>query len=129
MAMKNKMLSFYEKGMFFVGANHDNEGKLGIVTCSDHCPHDKEARKRTDEMLKNDKGLKLLQAIGKQQTYSPGKGDNPLKSKAFQATTDIWSILFHYHLIEVLRENGWTVIAYPPNLEITEDLTENAMQI
>ena len=126
MAMKTKMLGFVPESCMFVGANYDNEGKLGIVTFSDDCPYDKKARQLTDEALKDDKGYQLLTEIGKKDICDPNK---LLQRQASKMATDIWSLLFHDFLIKELRENGWTIIT-AASIDFKDiDLSENHMQI
>jgi hypothetical protein len=127
MAMKTKMLAFVPESFMFVGANYDNEGKLGIVTFTDDCEMLKKARQLTDEALENDKGYLLLENISKQETYSIHC--KPLKNQAHKAKTDIWSILFHNFLLAELRSNGWTILTCPRSDYADYDLTENHMEI
>lgn len=127
MAMKTKTLAFDAKSNFFIGSNYDNDGQLGIVTFGDNCEYDKKARQLTDEALEQDKGYELLNEISKSDIYSLQK--NPLRKRAFDAKTEMWCLLFHNFLIEVLEENGWTIMGTPDGYELPTNLTDYAMVI
>ena len=104
--MKTKTLSFVADSSMFVGADHDNEGKLGIVTFTDDCEMTAKARKDTDNMLKFDAGYKYLNELAKAKMFET---PNLLRTQAHKAATDIWNILFHDSLLNELRKNGWTI--------------------
>ena len=126
MALKSKVLSFVAESFMFVGSNHDNGGKLGIVTFTDHCEMTKKARQLTDDILEDDKGYQLLHNMSKRDAYEV---NTPLMHKAHTAETEIWSILFHKFLIDQLKENGWTIIN-ANSIDFSDiDLRKNHMQI
>lgn len=126
MALKDKVLSFLPDSNMFIGSNHDNEGKIGIVTFGDNCKYTEIARKKTDETLKFDNSYKILQTISNKPVYDKG---SILKNRAFTVKTEIWCILFHNFLIEVLRQNGWTIIPAPDGYAPPTNLTKNHMII
>jgi len=126
MALKIKVLSFVAESYMFVGSNHDNGGKLGIVTFTDHCEMTKKARQLTDEALKDDKGYKLLHNMSNRHIY---EGNTPLMTKAHTAKTEIWTILWHKFLIDELKENGWTIIN-ANSIDFADiDLSKNHMEV
>lgn len=127
MAMKIKRLGFVPESNMFIGSNYDNEGQLGIVTFGDNCEHTKKARQLTDEALEQDKGYELLSEISKRDIYALQY--NPLRKRAFAAITEMWCLLFHNFLIEILRENGWEIIESPDWDSLPTNLSDNAMVI
>jgi len=107
MAMKTKILSFVPESFMFVGADHDNEGKLGLVTFMEYSEMDKVAQQSTEEALKDDKGYQVLKDMVERKVYqTPDIQDK----QARKALSDIWSILYHKFLIDELRQNGWTIL-------------------
>jgi hypothetical protein len=110
----------------FVGADYDNQGKLGIVTFTDDCKMTANARKTTDNLLKFDAGYKYLNELAKVQILAT---PNLLREHAHKASSDIWSILFHDCLLEELRKNGWTIFPADSNDFKDYDLSKYHMQI
>src|SRR6056297_2944583 len=109
MALKTKSLAFYAKDNLFIGNNADNNGERGLVTFDDNSNLTAEAREKTDDSLKDNKVYEQLRKLAKRDIYNFNiNKQNPLQSRAFKATIEIWDILFHNNLIEILRENGWT---------------------
>jgi len=130
MALKTKSLAFYAKDNLFIGNNADNNGERGLVTFDDNSNLTAEAREKTDDSLKDNKVYEQLRKLAKRDIYNFNiNKQNPLQSRAFKATIEIWDILFHNNLIEILRENGWTILEYPENLGLPTLKDENHMII
>lgn len=125
MAMKSKCLGFVAESCMFVGANHDNEGKMGMVTFSDHNEMTKKARQLTEQALEGDKAYQLLADMAKTKLG----GNHILYSRAHETVTEIWSILWHNFLIKELEANGWTILNANSIDFADNDLVANHMQI
>lgn len=126
MAMKSKCLAFVAESCMFVGSNYDENGKMGMVTFQDDSPFTATAQRLTEQALKDDKGIELLEKICKQDLGQPR---SPLFKRAHSAKTEIWSILWHKFLIEALEANGWTIMN-ANSIDFTDnDLVKYHMQI
>ncbi len=126
MALKGKNLGFVAKSNMFVGSNYDNEGQLGIVTFGDNCEYTELARKRTDKVLQDNEAYQLLQDICKTRL---GCQKHVLYNRSHQTKTEIWSILFHKFLIEIMENDGWHILEAPEPEYYTDSITDNAMVI
>ena len=126
MAMKSKCLAFVADSCMFVGSDYDNHGKMGMVTFQDDSEYTATAQRLTEQALKDDKGIELLEKLCKQDLGQPR---SPLYDRAHKAKTEIWSILWHKFLIEALEANGWTIMN-ANSIDFTDnDLVKYHMQI
>jgi hypothetical protein len=107
MAMKAKVMAFVLDSNMFVGSNYDENGKMGMVTFQDDSPYTATAQRLTEQALKDDKGIELLEKICKVDLGSP---KHRFYDRAHAAKTEIWTILWHKFLIEALEANGWTIL-------------------
>ena len=126
MAMKTKTLSFVPESNMFVGANYDNNNKLGIVTFTDHNEMLARARELTDKLLENDKGYIFLTSIKKGNIWD---SEPILYKQAHKAATDMWTTIFHQYLINELERNGWVIFKAKSEDFKDLDLAKNHMQI
>ncbi len=108
MAMKHKTLGFVPESNMFVGVNvdTDDDNNLGIVTFSDDCGYTAKAHELTEQTLKDDKGIQLLEQLCKTKLGHP---NHILYSRSHKTRTDIWTIIWHKFLIEILEQNGWQI--------------------
>ena len=105
--MKSKVMAFVAESNMFVGSNYDNQGKMGLVTFQDDSPYTETAQRLTEQALKDNKGIELLEKICKTDLGYPR---HPLFARAHSAKTEMWTILWHKFLIEALEANGWTIM-------------------
>lgn len=124
--MKAKVMAFVAESNMFVGSDYDNHGKMGIVTFGDGCKYTATAQRLTEQALNDDKGIQLLEKLCKPNLGHPR---HQLYSRAHDAKTEIWTILWHKFLIEALEADGWTILSAPEPYELPTDLTDNAMII